>query len=248
MNLTLAPPRSFLTSLVYISKPLTMSLPTWANGPVIGAMKPMRNSSAAAPDIAPRLIPITRIPPITVGPARQTNVFVTARTPCLVAPIWSLPHPPSLRRRGHQNLRQFRLGCAGRSPRAALAKPRRYAHQAARKVKDGQDVESAQRVLPPRDQRAEVLAQEDDDTGADGAAHQRARTAEHHHQQSVDRRRQHHVLGADMTVGVRPEGPREPAEAACDDEGDVFVQPGIVAENAHAHFALANALEASSER
>jgi len=38
------------------------------------------------------------------------------------------------------------------------------------------------------------------------------------------------------------------AKAARDDEDEVFVQPGIVAENLHAQFALANAGEAAAER
>src|SRR6185437_61943 len=33
-----------------------------------------------------------------------------------------------------------------------------------------------------------------------------------------------------------------------DDEGDVFVQPGVVAENLHAQFALADAFQAAAER
>ena len=47
MNFTFAPPKSLLTSSRYIWKPSTMSLPTWAKMPVVGATKPMRSSSAA---------------------------------------------------------------------------------------------------------------------------------------------------------------------------------------------------------
>ena len=44
MSFTLAPAKSPLFSSRYMLKPSTMSLPTWAKMPVIGAMKPMRSS------------------------------------------------------------------------------------------------------------------------------------------------------------------------------------------------------------
>src|SRR5437667_8890303 len=47
---------------------------------------------------------------------------------------------------------------------------------------------------------------------------------------------------------MRPQDARKPAEAAGDDESDIFVQPGIVAENLHAQLALANSRETPSER
>ena len=50
MNFTSMPPSLPPCSSRYIWKPLTMSLPTWAKMPVIGAMKPMRSSSARAFD------------------------------------------------------------------------------------------------------------------------------------------------------------------------------------------------------
>ena len=56
------------------------------------------------------------------------------------------------------------------------------------------------------------------------------------------------VYRADDAVGVRPQHAGQAAEAAGDDEGDVFVQPGVVAEDLHAQFALADAGEAAPER
>ena len=53
---------------------------------------------------------------------------------------------------------------------------------------------------------------------------------------------------ADDAGGVRPQHAGEAAEGAGDDEGDIFVQPGIVAEDFHARFALANADQAAAER
>ena len=47
---------------------------------------------------------------------------------------------------------------------------------------------------------------------------------------------------------MRPQHAGEPAEAAGDDEGEIFVQPGIVAQDLHAQLALANAHQAAAER
>src|ERR1700674_699692 len=81
MNLMVAPEKSFLTSFIYISKPLVMSLPTWAKGPVIGARKPTRNSSAVAPDVGPRLVATATHPAISIGPTRLSHLLVMAPTP-----------------------------------------------------------------------------------------------------------------------------------------------------------------------
>jgi hypothetical protein len=47
---------------------------------------------------------------------------------------------------------------------------------------------------------------------------------------------------------VRPQHAGEAAEGAGDDEGDIFVQPGVVAEDLHAQLALADADQAAPER
>ena len=47
---------------------------------------------------------------------------------------------------------------------------------------------------------------------------------------------------------MRPQHAGQPAESAGDDEGDIFVQPNIVAEHGHAQLALADSLQAASER
>ena len=51
-----------------------------------------------------------------------------------------------------------------------------------------------------------------------------------------------------MAVGMCPQNAGKSAETAGDDECDVFVQPGVVAENLHAQFALADTGQASPER
>src|SRR5262245_42986297 len=48
MNLTSMPPSFLPSSSRYIWNPSTMSFPTWAKRPVIGAIKPTRSSSACA--------------------------------------------------------------------------------------------------------------------------------------------------------------------------------------------------------
>src|SRR4249919_2253871 len=47
---------------------------------------------------------------------------------------------------------------------------------------------------------------------------------------------------------MRPQHARQAAKSAGDDEGDVFVQPHIIAENAHAQLAFADAQQALAER
>ena len=93
-----------------------------------------------------------------------------------------------------------------------------------------------------------MLAQAEHDKRADDSADQRTRAAENRHQQRVDRGGQHHVLGTHDAGGMGPQHAGEPAEAAGDNECDVFVQPGVVAEDLHAQLALANPRQASPER
>src|ERR1043166_2521495 len=229
MNFTVAPAKLFFTDSRYISKPLTMSLPTWANGPVIGASMPMRNSSALAGAAAN---PITTHAAVTAP--IHAGVFIVPAPLVIVASVRSLRHR--------------RQCCRPRFLRAPLTHARRYAHQSARQIKNRQHVDAAKRILPPRHQRAEIFPQEHHHGGTDGAAHQGPRAAQHHHEQRIDRGGEHHVLGRHVAVGGRPQHAGQAAEGASDDEGDVFVQPGIVAENAHAYFLLTDAFEAASER
>src|SRR5262249_49279455 len=160
MNFTLAPAKSFLTSSVYISKPLTMSLPTWANGPVIGAMKPMRSSSAAAFCGSANGIPSAR--QLASSIARRTVLTVMT-----VAPLLAL-------RSGLRGRAESDFLLRSRGGREPLAQARRNAHQPARQIQDDQDIDAAQHVLPPRHHRAEIFTQAQDDPAPDGAAHQSA--------------------------------------------------------------------------
>src|ERR1700680_4684913 len=94
MNLIVAPAKSPLTSSAYNSQPLTMSLPTWANGPVIGAMKPTRISSATALAIPSWLIAIARLPAINIPDVLTAMVFTPPLLEALLLvrlPASSLP-------------------------------------------------------------------------------------------------------------------------------------------------------------
>src|SRR5215467_4062838 len=86
INLTLAPAKSPLTSSEYISKPLTMSLPTWANGPVIGAMNPTISSCAAAPVVVVGFTTNASHQTINISAARSGNLLVMIPTPFARAP------------------------------------------------------------------------------------------------------------------------------------------------------------------
>ena len=56
------------------------------------------------------------------------------------------------------------------------------------------------------------------------------------------------LTGLTMPAVCAHSTPDKSAEGAGDDEGDVFVQPGVVAEDLHAQLALADAGEAAPER
>src|SRR5690349_13392232 len=152
MNFTCAPERLPFTWSRYIWKPSTMSLPTAAKMPVVGARKPMRSSSA--PAVA--AVASARPPPRRIGPTLRSNASVIVLSPLL-------PSVPSRFRASRRRGRQF-LPLAERPavPADALGN----SHQSARKVEDRQHVDGAEHVLPPRHQRAEILAQRDDDEGA----------------------------------------------------------------------------------
>ena len=128
----------------YIWKPLTMSLPIWAKMPVIGAMKPMRSSSALAGrpaqsehnagqqpvrvsrclcHVQSSLVVVTFLP---VQEGTDANVFDFPSSPCAAAP---------------------------------LANSGGNAHQASRQIKNREHVNAAEHVLPPRHQRAQIFSQ-----------------------------------------------------------------------------------------
>src|SRR5262249_16430480 len=235
MNFTFAPPKSLLTSSRYSWKPSTMSLPTCANMPVVGATNPMRSSSAAFEGAVGLKV---TTPPNSNGSSRRGKVLVIVYSLVVV----TFPRKSG----GHQYL-FFRFFSIRRS-RPSLTDSFRDAHEPGWQIQDRQHVHRAEHVLPPRDQRAEIFAQAKDDGGADHAPNQRSRAAGNRPQQRVDRRGQQDVFGAYDPGGMRPQHAGKAAEAAGDDEGDVFVQPGIVAQNPHAKLAFADAGQTSSER
>ena len=177
MNFTSAPPSLLFFSSRYILKPSTMSLPTWAKTPVVGARKPMRSSSDFAVASRGRA---QQPPPSSSGPNRRSN------------DACHCPH--SLVVAVSRLLRRPRVPISSPSPRLldfgpSLTQALRNAHQPGRQIEDRRHVNDAQHVLPPRHQRAEKFAEAEHDEGADHAADQRARAAQHRHQQRVDRRR-----------------------------------------------------------
>src|SRR2546429_2464454 len=95
--------------------------------------------------------------------------------------------------------------------------------------------------------RSEVL-QKDDGHGAERRARERARAAERDHQERLDRGDELDVRGPHEAVVVRPEDAGKRGEEARDHEGEVLVEPHIVAERPHARLALADALEPEPER
>src|SRR4051812_34218077 len=108
-----------------------MSLPIWAKGPVIGAMKPTRSSSAGA----------------AATPQMNARLEATRAVPtCLASFIGSLPWLVALLlvRHGCQVL-DARL----RFPPRPLSNERRDAHQAARQIENCQYIHAAQHILPP---------------------------------------------------------------------------------------------------
>src|SRR5215475_13597479 len=167
MNFTCAPAKLLLTSSRYIWKPSTMSLPTWAKMPVVGATKPMRNSSAPAVDTG--RMASARERPSNNWPARRSHVCV------IPSSFWC----PSCSSGGYgcQLFCPLRLARGGPPTPYSLGN----AHQAGRQKQDGEHVDRAQHVLPPRHQGAEILAQAEDDAGTDDASHQRSRAPEDSH-------------------------------------------------------------------
>src|SRR5689334_7763998 len=139
MNLMSAPPSLLFFSSRYILKPSTMSLPTWANTPVVGARKPIRTSS----DFAVAVMPSATLLLSRIGPSRRSNVLVIVLTPTLSRPrLWS----------GGRGC-QFLRGVSIVRFRLSLPQPFRNAHQPGRQVEDRCHVNHAQHVLPPRHQR-----------------------------------------------------------------------------------------------
>src|SRR5437867_376392 len=72
--------------------------------------------------------------------------------------------------------------------------------------------------------------------------------AERDHQERLDRGDELDVRGPHEAVVVRPEDAGKRGEEARDHEGEVLVEPHIVAERPHARLALADALEPEPER
>src|SRR5215470_19819184 len=157
MSFTCAPAKLLFTSSRYIWKPSTMSLPTAAKMPVVGARKPMRSSSA--PAVTP--VASARPPPRSIGPTVRSNASVIVLSP-LLPRLCSCESARSRRRR-----RQFLSALCAAERAAAAANAFRNAHQPARQIEDRQHVDGAEHVLPPRHQRAEIFPQRDDDEGAD---------------------------------------------------------------------------------
>ncbi len=79
-------------------------------------------------------------------------------------------------------------------------------------------------------------------------AEQRASAPQGHHEQGLDGHGQVEIGGRHEAVVVAQSTPANPADRPRDDEGDVLVQPHVVAERAHARLALADADQGVPER
>src|SRR5258708_4170311 len=127
-----------------------MSLPTWAKMPVIGATKPMVRSSALAGAVEAR--PSARQLPSSIFCSLLVIVF---------PPLLSWPPCSISGRLRCQFLRTFAFALS----RETLANAGGDSHQPHRQIEDRQHIGPAERVLPPRHQRAEIFAQTEDDGG-----------------------------------------------------------------------------------
>src|SRR5579875_3949100 len=121
-----------------------MSLPIWAKMPVVGAMKPIRSSSAPAVDDRPRLKAAASVPRSSGSASCVTRRVLLMDFP----PCFSVALPFSGRGRCQ---RLHLAGSARLAVRGAeLADLRRDSHQPGGQVENGQHVDAAQHILPPR--------------------------------------------------------------------------------------------------
>src|SRR6266446_6875719 len=138
----------------------------------------------------------------------------------------------------------------GRGPRLrrTAGLPAECAQHSAGRKQDDADVDGAENQEPALRVHADEVLQKDDGHGAERRARERARAAERDHQERLDRGDELDVSGPHEAVVVRPEDAGKRGEEARDHEGEVLVEPHIVAERPHARLALADALEPEPER
>src|SRR5881409_1330119 len=138
----------------------------------------------------------------------------------------------------------------GRGPRSrrTAGLPAECAQHSAGRKQDDADVDGAENQEPALRVHADEVLQKDDGHGAERRARERARAAERDHQERLDRGDELDVRGPHEAVVVRPEDAGKRGEEARDHEGEVLVEPHIVAERPHARLALADALEPEPER
>src|SRR5438445_300119 len=95
---------------------------------------------------------------------------------------------------------------------------------------DDADVDGAENEEPALRVDAHEVLEEDDEASADGGADQSARTAEGDHEQGLDRGQELDIGGPHEAVVVGPEDPGRAREGTRDHEGEVLVEPHVVAQ------------------
>src|SRR5712691_10807862 len=109
------------------------------------------------------------------------------------------------------------------------------------------DIHGPQNEKPALGVHAHEVLEEDDEAGADGGADQSARTAQGHHEQGLDGGQELDIGGPDEAVVVSPEDAGHARKGARDDEGQVLVEPDVIAQGLHARFAPSYPLETQPE-
>src|SRR6266508_5831595 len=168
--------------------------------------------------------------------------------PILIGPLWAGAGwgAPSVRARRRIAAKASRRWAMTVSPLAAAAPHR--AHKSLRREENDANVDGSQDEEPAFRVDADKVLEEHDNSRANRRPHERARTTQRHHEQRLHRGDELDVGGTDEAVVIRPEYAGHAGKGAGDHEGDVLVQPHIVAERPHARLAAPDAFEAEPER
>src|SRR5207245_2741898 len=220
-----------------------MSLPSAAAAPVSGARRPILMGPPCAGAVRGAASDAASATLRTAASVRTWMRVIGGAPLHRLASDGGAPAP----RRPAARTTTAPLGRGPRSRRTAGLPAECAQHSAGRKQDDA-DVDGAENQEPALRVHADEVLQKDDGHGAERRARERARAAERDHQERLDRGDELDVSGPHEAVVVRPEDAGKRGEEARDHEGEVLVEPHIVAERPHARLALADALEPEPER
>src|SRR3989442_3814257 len=168
------------------------------------------------------------------------------KSPILMGPPWAMAGlgaaPARTRVATRASKRVSMTGLPWSAPPAA-----ERAHDAVRSKENDADVHGAENEEPAFRVHAHEVLEEDNEAGADGGADQSARTAEGDHEQGLDRGQELDIGRPHEAVVVGPENPRRAREGTRDHEGEVLVEPHVVAQGLHARLAAPDPLEPEPE-